>query len=355
MGGTHASASDPTPRGRGFRWPAEWWPHEATLLAWPHDPETFPRGLERVEDAFAAFAAVISRGETVHMLVGDKAMAERAIPKLEAAGAEDVLLHIEPTADVWFRDYGPITLIKPKGKKHTVRLSVDFTFNAWGGKYEALLADDTIPVRLQDTLGIELLSTDFVLEGGSIDGDGEGTILTTEQCLLNPNRNPDLSREEIEEMLGMFLGAEKVLWLGEGVLGDDTDGHIDDITRFVAPGKVVTAVQPDRNDPDHAPLAANLERLRTMTDAKGRALEVRELPMPDPVLDPDGARLPASHANFYIANHAVCVPIFGSSTDDKALAVLGDCFPEREVVGIRCEDVVQGLGSLHCVSQQVPL
>lgn len=345
---------DPTPRGRGFRWPAEWWPHEATLLAWPHDPTTFRSGVEPVEDAFAAFAAVVSQGETVHMLVADEAMAERAIPKLEAAGAQDVLLHLIPTADVWFRDYGPITLIKPKGKKKTLRLSMDFTFNAWGGKYEELLADDTIPVQMQPALGIELLSTDFVLEGGSIEGDGEGTILTTEQCLLNPNRNGDCSREEIEEMLAMFLGAKKVLWLGEGVAGDDTDGHIDDITRFVAPGKVVTAVQPDTSDPDHAPLAANLERLRGMTDAAGRELEVIELPMPDPLFDADGARLPASHANFYISNHAVCVPIFGSSTDDKAMSILGPCFPERELIGIRCEDVVQGLGTLHCISQQVP-
>ncbi len=347
-------APDPTPRGRGFRWPAEWEPHEATLLAWPHDPTTFPTGVEHAEDVFATFAATISRGELVHLLVNDEAMEQRAAAKLIEAGAEDVQLHLLETADVWFRDYGPITLVKPKGKKHHTRMAMDFTFNAWGGKYEELLADDTVPVRLQDELGIELLGTDLVLEGGSIEGDGEGTVLTTEQCLLNPNRNPDLDQASLEEALGLFLGTDKVLWLGEGIAGDDTDGHIDDITRFVGPGRVVTAVQPDTSDPDHAPLAANRERLRSMTDARGRKLEIIELPMPMPLTTASGDRLPASYANFYICNHAVCVPTFGSANDDRALEVLAACFPEREVVGIRSEHLVHGLGTLHCITQQVP-
>jgi len=344
---------DPTPRGRGFRWPAEWEPHEATLLAWPHDPTTWRGGLERAERAFAAFAAAVSTGERVHLLVKDAAMEARARPLLEGAGAKDVVLHAIATADVWFRDYGPITLVKGEGTQRE-RLSIDFTFNAWGGKYEELLADDTIPIRIRDVLGIPLTSTDFVLEGGSIEGDGEGTLLTTEQCLLNANRNPDLTREEIADVLAMFLGVEKVLWLGEGVAGDDTDGHVDDITRFIGPGKVVTAVQADTDDPDHAPLMANLRRLQKMKDARGRRLEIVELPMPAPVRDADGERLPASHANFYVCNAAVCVPVFGSPTDDEACAILGACFPDRAVVPIRCEHLVEGLGALHCMSQQVP-
>lgn len=343
-----------SPRDRGFRWPAEWERHEATLLAWPHDPTTWPGGVEHAEKAIATFAAAVSKGERVDLLVRDEPEAERADALLVAAGAADVRLVLVETADVWFRDYGPITLVKGDAAARE-RLSIDFTFNAWGGKYEELLADDTIPVRVQELLGIPLISTDLVLEGGSIDGDGDGTLLTTEQCLLHPNRNPDLSREDLTDALGMFLGIEKVLWLGEGVAGDDTDGHVDDITRFVAPGKLVTAVQHLKSDPDHKPLKANFRRLQKMRDARGRRLEIIELPMPTPVLDDEGARLPASHANFYVCNQAVCVPVFGSPTDDEACAILGACFPDREVVPIRCERLVEGFGALHCVSQQVPL
>ncbi len=350
---------DESPRGLGFRWPAEWEPHEATLLAWPHDPTTWPGGVERAEHAMAAFAAAVSQGERVDLLVADERQAERANGMLVDAGAAEVRLVLVETADVWLRDYGPITLVKGALAKGTgearERLSIDFTFNAWGGKYEELLADNEIPVRIQEVLDIPLMSTDFVLEGGSIEGDGEGTLITTEQCLLNPNRNPDLSREDLTDVLGMFLGIEKVLWLGEGVAGDDTDGHVDDITRFVAPGKVVTAMQPDKADPDHKPLKANFRRLQKMRDAKGRRIEIVELPMPAPVLNGKGERLPASHANFYVCNAGVCVPVFGSPTDDEACAILGACFPEREVLPIRCEHLVEGLGSLHCVSQQVPL
>ena len=345
-------AAYPTPRERGFRWPAEWEPHEATFLAWPHDRRTF-RSLDRAEAAFATFAAAISRGETVHLLVGDAAMEARARALLREADARDIRLHTIRTADVWFRDYGPITLVKGSGPSRE-RLSVDFTFNAWGGKYPSLLADDAIPARLEPMLGIERLDVDLVLEGGSIEGDGDGTLLTTEQCLLNANRNAHLSRAEIEETLREHLGIETVLWLGEGIAGDDTDGHIDDITRFVGPGRVVTVVQPDRLDPDHAPLADNLRRLRSLRDARGRRLEVIELPMPAPLYKDDGQRLPASHANFYICNAAVCVPVFGGTSDEQALSVLATCFPERRVVPVPCRHVVEGLGTLHCISQQLP-
>lgn len=350
---TTAGGPSPTPRARGFRWPAEWEPHEATLLSWPHDETTWPGGVERAERAVAAFAAAISRGETVHLLVADRAMEQRARAFLAQAEAEDVRLHRIHTADVWFRDYGPITLVRDDSDPRE-RLCLDFVFNAWGGKYEELLADSDIPAQLEPVLGLPRLAHSFVLEGGSLDGDGRGTLLTTEQCLLNENRNPDCTREEIEHRLREYLGVQRVLWLGEGIVGDDTDGHIDDVTRFVAPGRVVTAIQPDPADPDHAPLAENRARLGAMRDAEERPLEVIELPMPAPVYNGGGERLPASHANFYVCNAAVCVPVFGGSSDETALRILGRCFPARTVVPIRCEHLVEGFGTLHCISQQIP-
>lgn len=345
--------SSDRPAEAGFRWPAEWEPHEATLIAWPHEPSTWPGGVEHAEDVVAQLAATVSRGETVHLLVDDEDMERRARVRLEAAGAADVRLHRIETADAWIRDYGPITLARDAAGGRE-RLALDFTFNAWGGKYEELLADDAIPLRLRDVLGFDVMTWDHVLEGGSIDGNGRGAVLTTEQCLLHPNRNPDLDRVGIEVVLGNLLGVPYVLWLGEGIAGDDTDGHVDDIARFVGPGTVVAAVQPDPRDPDHAPLADNLARLRGMTDANGRPLEVLELPMPEPLHDEAGERLPASYANFYVCNAAVCVPVFGSTRDQQALGILARCFPGREIVPLRCERLVEGLGALHCVTQQVP-
>ena len=342
-----------TPRDRGFRWPAEWERHEATLLAWPHDPSTWPGGVEHAERAMARFAAAISRGERVHLLVNHDEMGKRAQTLLREEGAQDVVLHAIPTADVWFRDYGPITLIGGDAEAET-RLCLDFTFNAWGGKYPELFLDDGIPARLEPVLQLPVRNELFVLEGGSIDGNGAGTLLTTEQCLLHPNRNPDHSRAEIEDRLRETLVVDRILWLGDGIAGDDTDGHVDDVARFVGPHTVVAAVQPDPADPDHAPLADNRARLATMHAADGRPLEVVELPMPEPVLGADGERLPASHANFYVCNAAVCVPTFGGATDETALGILARCFPDRQVVPIRCEHLVEGFGSLHCVSQQVP-
>lgn len=337
----------------GFRWPAEWEPHEATLMAWPHEPTTWPGGVERAEAAMAQLAAAVSRGETAHVLVNDAEAETRARAQIAAAGAEDVRFHQVETADAWIRDYGPITLVR-NGAEGRERLALDLTFNAWGGKYEELLADDGIPLRLRDVLGFEVMSWDHVLEGGSVDGNGRGAVLTTEQCLLEPNRNPHLDRAAIECALGTLLGTPYVLWLGEGIAGDDTDGHVDDIARFVGPRTVVAAVQPDPADPDHAPLADNLARLQAMTDPDGRPLEVIQISMPEPICDGDGERLPATHLNFYVCNAAVCVPVFGGASDEAALRILGRCFPDRELVPIRCEHLIEGFGALHCVTQQVP-
>jgi agmatine deiminase len=343
-----------SPRAQGFAWPAEWSRHEATILAWPHDPKTWPGCVPEAEQVFATFITAIGTGETVHVLVRDEGIEARAREHLAAAGASKrVRLHRVPTADSWLRDTGPIVVARGRGAGRE-RLALDFRFNAWGEKYESLMADDDLPPRLRKLHRIPGRRIDLVLEGGSIDGDGQGTVLTTEQCLLHTNRNPDLTRAEIEWHLREALGAKTILWLGAGIEGDDTDGHVDDITRFVAPGVVVTVVEDDPQDPNHAPLDDNLRRLRAMEDARGRALEVIPLPMPRPILGGDGRPLPASHANFLIANRVVCVPTFGQPSDAVACKRLARLFPSRRIVPIRCERFVEGMGALHCVSQQIP-
>jgi agmatine deiminase len=290
----------------------------------------------------------------VHLLVKDAATEARARAACSAAGARRVRFHRIPTADSWFRDYGPIVVAKGRGARRE-RLALDFRFNAWGGKYRELLRDDAIPPRLRRIHGLPTAKVDLVLEGGSVEGNGRGTILTTTQCLLHENRNPDLVREEIEACLREAFGARHVLWLGEGIAGDDTDGHVDDVARFVGPSAVVAVVHDDPSDPDHAPLAENLRRLRAMADQDGRPLEVATLPSPSrPVLAGDGRRLPASYANFYVANACVAAPVFGDPHDDRALRVLRRCFPGRPVVPIRCDRLVEGMGTLHCVTQQLP-
>jgi len=350
---TARALKGPTPRSLGFTWPAEWERHEATWLAWPHDPLTWPDCLGEAEAAFAEIACAVGRGETVHLLVRDATREARARAHLAARGARRVRFHRIPTADSWFRDYGPIVVARGRGRARQ-RLALDFVFNAWGGKYPALARDSRIPRRIAPIHGLPPRSVPYVLEGGSIDGNGRGTLLTTEQCLLHPNRNPACSREEVEWHLREALGVRHVLWLGEGIAGDDTDGHVDDITRFVSPRAVVTAVEEDPKDPNHAPLQDNLRRLRAMADQDGRPLEVVPLPMPEAVWAGDGRRLPASYANFYVANRCVCVPVFGQRRDAKALSVLRRCFPRREIVPVRCERFVEGMGAIHCVTQQLP-
>lgn len=343
----------PTPREEGYRWPAEWERHEGTWLAWPHDPETWGQVLDEVEDAFTLFAWALGRRETVHVLVTDAAMERRVAARLQAAGVRRAALHRLTTVDSWIRDYGPIVVAKGRGRTRE-RLALDFTFNAWGGKYPTLEKDDGVPGRLKRVHGLPTRKVGFVLEGGSIEGNGRGTLLTTEQCLLDPNRNPRLVRAEIEAHLREGLGARHVLWLGEGIAGDDTDGHVDDVTRFVNPTTVVTAVEEDPRDENFAPLRDGLRRLRAMADQDGRPLEIVRLPMPPAVFAPGGKRLPASYANFYVGNGVVVVPTFGHARDAQALRILRRCFPGRDVVGIRCEQVVEGLGALHCLSHQHP-
>lgn len=339
-----------SPAALGFRMPAEWEPHAATWLSWPHKESSWPGKLERIPPIWVEMVRALVAGEAVSILVNDAAPAERVRELLTAAGVSlrNVHLHEVPTDDAWMRDHGP-TFITRSGEFALV----DWIYNAWGGKYPPWEQDDRVPQVLASRLGATRFEPGIVLEGGSIEVDGAGTLLTTEQCLLNPNRNPHLGRAEIEQYLCDYLGARRVLWLGDGILGDDTDGHVDDLTRFVAPATVVTVVEDDPADPNHAVLQDNLDRLRGMRDAAERPLRVVALPMPTPV-EYDGQRLPASYANFYIGNAAVLVPTFDCANDAVALATLSELFPNRRVVGITATDLVWGLGAFHCVTQQQP-
>ena len=342
-----------TVREAGFRWPAEWEPHVATWLSWPHNPDTWPGCLAEAEAAFVAMARALHGREALHINVRSEAEGARVRTLLAEAGVtEAVRTWVIPTDDAWVRDHGPVFMVRP-GELALV----DFGFDAWGRKYPPWDRDAAVPRRIAEARGLRRFEAGFVLEGGSIEGDGEGTVLTTEQCLLHPNRRlPDeapRTREAMEARLADWLGASCVLWLGEGIAGDDTDGHVDDVARFVAPGVVVVAEQPDPADPDHAPLAANLARLRGMRDARGRRLEAVPLPMPPPIRVA-GVRCPASYANFYLANGVALVPVFGVPEDARALGILRELLPGREVVGIAARALVVGLGAAHCLTQQEP-
>lgn len=334
--------------------PAEWEPHRGTWLSWPHKEASWPSGFEPIPGIFAQIVGHLMPHEEVHINVGDAELEATARDVLRTAGVSTtrVFFHRHPTDDAWCRDHGPI-FVERRERGRVGQLILDWGYNAWGGKYPPYEQDDVVPTRIAAELGMPVIEPGMVLEGGSIDVNGAGTLLTTEQCLLNPNRNPERSRDEIEAALREFLGARHILWLGQGIEGDDTDGHIDDLTRFVDPATVVTVVEEDPRDANYEPLRANLERLRGMTDQDGRPLRIVTLPMP-PALYRDGQRLPASYANFYIANGTVLLPGFEPRRDERARTVLQDLFPSRRVALITCTDLVWGLGAIHCVTQQWP-
>ncbi len=344
-----------TPAALGFYMPAEWRPHAATWLTWPKDPETWPERVSQVEEIYLQMIAALTPHEIVNLLVDDEATEQTVRQRCTFASVENLRFHHIPTVDSWIRDYGPNFIVDGKG---AIAFN-DWIFNAWGNKYESLKQDDGVPRLLEPGLNLRRFEPGIVLEGGAIDVNGAGCVLTTEQCLLNPNRNPQLSREEIEDYLKQYLGISKVLWLGEGIVGDDTDGHIDDIARFVSPNIIVFALEEDPEDANYELLQDHLARLKSMTDANGRPFRIVALPMPGVIggtstdtrnLD----RLPASYANFYIANKVVLAPIFGHANDARAIETLQQVFTDRRVVPINCEPLVWGMGTIHCVSQQQP-
>ena len=339
---------------QGFRMPAEWSPHRGTWLSWPHNAATWPGKFEPVPGLFAEMVRWLAPGEEVHINVRDAAMEQDVQSLLLERGLSlgNVFFHHLPTNDAWCRDHGPVFVQRDVDGRRE-RLILDWGYNAWGNKYPPFDLDDTIPTRIGQELGIPVLSPGIIMEGGSIEVNGLGTLLTTEACLLNPNRNPALSQAEIERYLRDYLGVSQVLWLGEGIEGDDTDGHVDDLTRFVDSRTVVTVLENDPADPNYRPLRDNLDRLRTMTDQDGRLLDIVTLPMPRPLYH-EGQRLPASYANFYIGNRVVLLPTYDPLQDELARELLQRLFPTRQVVPIDCTDLVWGLGAFHCVTQQWP-
>jgi len=333
--------------------PAEWEPQAAIWLSWPHNRATWPGQFRPIPGVFAKIVADISRFEAVRINCAAK-LQPRARRLCAAASADmaRVTFYNHPTNDAWCRDHGPIFVRNDRTGEVAV---TDWVHNAWGGKYPPYDLDNEIPPRIARKLGLRRFEQDMVLEGGSIEVNGAGLLLTSEQCLLNPNRNPRLSRTQIEQHLKDYLGLKRVLWLGEGIVGDDTDGHIDDITRFFRTDGIVTCVEPRHRDANHKILAANLERLRGFRTAGGGRFEIVELPMPSP-FGFRGQRVPASYANFLVINGAVLVPQFRQKRRDAAAcSIIGDCFKGREVVPVDCYHLIWGLGTLHCISQQQPL
>ena len=348
--------TDP-PAAHGFRMPAEWEPHAATWLAWPHRESDWPGKLPVIPWVYGEIVRVLSRHERVNLIVADRATGEEARGLLARANASlaNVTFWETPTDRSWVRDSGPIFVVNAGGE----RAILDWHFNAWA-KYADWTLDDRLPEFVAQRYQLprwqpHLNGQRIVLEGGSIDVNGAGLLLTTEECLLSKTqeRNPSLDRAGYERVFADYLGAKKVLWLGRGIVGDDTHGHVDDLARFIDPETVVTVVERNAADANYTILQDNRERLLGMTGADGRKLEVVSLPMPAPLIF-DGIRLPASYANFYIANGTVIVPTFHDSADRVALGTIAELFPDREIVGIHCVDLVWGLGTLHCMTQQEP-
>jgi len=352
-----------TPRQLGYKMAAEWERHEATWIAWPHNSTDWPGKFQAIPWVYADIVRKLSHVETVHILVQDETAEKRAARVLLRSGAhpKNVRFHRWPTDRVWTRDSGPIFVRNPETASAAV---TNWKFNAWA-KYDNWRHDDQIPGKaakyLKTTEWQPTIRLDngaehrVVLEGGSIDVNGAGTLVTTEECLLSAvqQRNPGVSREQLERVFHDYLGIDQVLWMNRGCAGDDTHGHVDDVTRFVAENTIVTATEANTADENHEPLAENLDRLKSAKNLRGQPFKIVELPMPAPVVF-DGQRLPASYANFYVANNIVLVPTFNDPNDRNALGILAEVFPDRVVSGIHCGDFIWGLGALHCMTQQQP-
>jgi agmatine deiminase len=340
-----------TPAELGYRMPAEWGPHAATWLSWPRrEGISFPESFDRVLPALREMVATLVESEPVCINVINGAHEAEARAILDALPQQECITYYEiPTNEPWCRDHGPIFLTRKTDPKLAI---VDWDYNAWGNKYPPFDLDEVVPTRIAEILKVPVFYPRMILEGGSIEVNGAGVLLTSESCLLNKNRNPGLSRDEIEQRLRDYLGVREILWLGDGIEGDDTDGHIDDLARFVSETKVATVVEENSDDANYKPLQANLARLRKMT-IDNRKIDIITLPMPKKIVR-EGQRLPASYANFYIANSCVLVPTFGDPADELALSILQKCFPDRRVVGIECRELIWGLGAFHCLTQQQP-
>lgn len=347
---------DGLPTTLGYHMPAEFERQHAIWLAWPHNEDTFygAANVAEVEQVYVQSITALHGGQFVNLLVNDAEMKDRANEMLIHAGVnmKKAIFHDIPTVDVWFRDYGPTFVINPAARQPLAM--VKWRFTAWGEKYEDLALDNRIPWDMQErAIHVPAFDPGIILEGGSIDVNGQGCVLTTEQCLLNRNRNPSLSRFQIEQRLKDYLNVKKVLWLNEGIAGDDTDGHVDDIARFIAPNIITCAFEDDPSDENYTPLVENYQRLSRMTDTQGKRFTIVKLPMPG-VVEYNGTRVPASYLNFYIGNEAVVVPVFSNENDTVAVDILQKLFPTRKVIGIECTKLVYGLGTLHCSSQQQP-
>lgn len=343
----------PTPQQLGYYFPAEFHPHEATWLSWPHKEASWPGKIHTIFPHYSRFVKYLADSEKVRINVADEAMKTFATGHLQTAGVNlaNVEFFFHPTNDAWCRDHGPAFLINPDAVQKKV--VVDWDYNAWGGKYPPFDLDDVVPTLIANHYSLPVYHPGIIMEGGSVEFNGEGTILTSTCCLLNENRNPHLNREQLENYLHAYYGAKQVLWVEDGIVGDDTDGHIDDTIRFVNEDTVLTVVETDKQDENYGLLQQNLRQLQQMRLLNGKQLNIVELPMPDAVIWED-QRLPASYANFYISNKYVIVPVFQCKKDDLALDIIAGCFKDREVVGIDSTDIIWGLGSFHCLSQQEP-
>ena len=343
----------PTPKDLGYHFPAEFAPHVATWLSWPHKEASWPGKIHTIFPYYCQFIKELTRGEIVRINVANEAMKAFAINRLqqEHVAMDKIEFFLNPTNDAWCRDHGPAFLVNPTSEQKKV--IVDWDYNAWGNKYPPYDLDDVIPTSIAKHFNIPVFHPGIVMEGGSVEFNGKGTLMTSTACLLNPNRNPVLNKQQIEEYLFHYYGVEQILWIDEGIVGDDTDGHIDDTVRFVNDDTVLTVIEENKSDENYSLLQHNLRQLKQMRLLNGKQLNIVELPMPDQVIWED-QRLPASYANFYIANSSVIVPIYRCAKDDTALHVIQSCFPDRDVIGIDSTEIIWGLGSFHCLSQQEP-
>ena len=341
------------PKEQGYFFPAEWHPHIATWITFPHNDHSWQEEkLSKMYPEYFALIKAISIGEQVRINVNSEDLKSFVESQLPVYGIDPskIEFNIQKTNDAWCRDHGPAFLVKERSSD---RLLVDWEYNAWGGKYPPFEEDNSLPQTIASVLSLPSVSPGIIMEGGSVDFNGAGTVLTSRSCLLNPNRNPDLNQAQIEEYVMNYYGVSQVLWVSDGIVGDDTDGHIDDTVRFVNSNTVIAMVEANELDENHAVLAANLKELKQMIVLDGSLLQIVEIPMPDAVVI-DGFRAPGSYANFYICNAGVLVPIFGCPQDEIALGILGELFTDRPVIGLSAREIIWGQGSFHCLTQQEP-